>query len=514
MLTSCSLTPPIIQLPVRLRNPPVPITIRITLHRKTSVQGPVLYSRRRFDGRNKVKTMTHQKQTKSIQKNLTQGPINRQILTFFLPLVIGAFFQQLYNTVDASVVGQFAGTEALAAVGGSSGMITLFLFTFFINLATGATVVISQHFGAAETDKVDDALHTAYAFSILAGLFLGIIMLFLTDPFLRLLQTPENLMEASALYVRTLMVGLIFTLTYNMGAGILRAIGDSRRPLYILISATAINIILDLFFVAFLHMGVLGVGIATDISQGISALLVSWLLIQKTPGLRLSLRRLHLNPQTLARILRIGLPTAIAGSMFTISNMILQASLNQRGVNAMAAWTAYARLDAIWWMIDASFSASITTFIGQNFGAAKPDRIKKASRNVLLIELAFALVLTGLLLIFTPSLMLLFTRDAEVIHLAEDICRCIAPFYAIYAFSEVLGSILRAENKVLITTLINLLGICGFRAIWLLVIVPGGSVRQLFSCMPISWAIISASIAIYYLLQQPGILHRLESRSG
>lgn len=174
--------------------------------------------------------MTHQKQTKSIQKNLTQGPINRQILTFFLPLVIGAFFQQLYNTVDASVVGQFAGTESLAAVGGSSGMITLFLFTFFINLATGATVVISQHFGAAETDKVDDALHTAYAFSILAGLFLGIIMLFLTDPFLRLLQTPENLMEASALYVRTLMVGLIFTLTYNMGAGILRALATPAAP--------------------------------------------------------------------------------------------------------------------------------------------------------------------------------------------------------------------------------------------------------------------------------------------
>lgn len=458
--------------------------------------------------------MTNQKQTKAAQKSLIQGPINRQILAFFLPLVIGAFFQQLYNTVDASVVGQFAGTEALAAVGGSSGMIILFLFAFFMNLSTGATVVISQHFGADETNKVDDALHTAYAFSILTGLLLGIVMLFLTMPFLQVLRTPPDLMEASALYIRTLMAGLVFTLTYNMGSGILRAIGDSRRPLYILIAATAINIILDLFFVAFLHMGVLGVAVATDISQGISAILVSWLLIRKTPGLRLSLRRLHLNPHTLVRILRIGLPTAIAGSMFTISNMILQAALNQKGVNAMAAWTAYARLDAIWWMIDASFSASITTFIGQNFGAAKPDRIRKASRNVLLIELAFALTITGLLLVFTPSLMLFFTRDAEVIGLAEDICRCIAPFYVIYVFSEVFGSILRAENRVLVSTLINLLGICGFRAVWLLIIVPGGSIGQLFAGMPISWAIISVTMTAYYLLVQPEILRDLNHTSS
>ena len=283
---------------------------------------------------------------------MTHGTIWKEILLFFFPILIGAFFQQLYNTVDAVIVGRAAGKAALASVGGSSGQILNFVFSFFMSLSAGATVIIAQFFGADDTAKVDDALHTAYAFSLSGGLVLGAICCALAGPLLRLLRTPSDLMDSSLIYTRVLFAGLVLTLIYNMGAGILRAVGDSKRPLYILIVCCVMNIVLDLFFVMVLRMGVLGAAVATDISQAVSAVLVTWLLMKKTRGMRLSLRRLHITRRILRKILAIGLPTALADRMFGVSNMILQTAINRMGIDCVAAWTAYGKLDAIWWMIN------------------------------------------------------------------------------------------------------------------------------------------------------------------
>ena len=441
---------------------------------------------------------------------ITTGVIWKQILIFFFPILLGAFFQTLYNTVDASVVGKFAGEEALASVGGSSGQILNFVFSFFMGLATGATVIIAQYFGAEDAKSLDDALHTAYTAAVAGGLILSVAGVLFCRPFLQLLDTPDTLMDSSAAYVRVLMAGLVFTLIYNIGSGILRAIGDSKRPLYILMACCGMNIVLDLFFVVVLKAGVLGAAIATDISQASSASIVTWTLMKKTNGMKLSFRKLHIRAATLGKILKIGLPTAIAGSMFSVSNMIVQTAINHMGVSTMAAWTAYGRIDALWWMINQAFSVSVTTFVGQNFGAMLPDRVRKAVREVLVMEIAAGIAMGALFIFEAPLLLRLFTSNEEVIGLGVQISLYMAPFYWIFAVSEILSATLRAENYVMVSTVANLLGVFVYRIVWIKWIVPDGTLRQVLSCYPISWVLISAFVAAYYLYRQPKITRRMK----
>ena len=426
---------------------------------------------------------------------MIQGVIWKQILSFFFPILIGVFFQQLYNTVDAVVVGNFAGKEALASVGGSSGQIVGFIFSFFMGLSTGATVIIAQSYGAGRTGEVDG---------------LGIVF---TKPFLRLLRTPENLMANSAAYVRILLAGLVFTLIYNMGSGILRAVGDSKRPLYTLIACCGLNTVLDVLFVAVIRMGVIGAALATVICQAFSAVVVTWILARKAEGMELSLSRLRIIPATLAQILRIGLPTALAGSMFSISNMILQVAVNRMGIDTVAAWTAYGKVDSLWWMINQAFSTSITTFVGQNYGAGRPDRVTKGIREVLAMEIASAAVVTTLFITFGSHLLRLFTSDSAVVELGMELARLLTPFYAVYAISEITGAALRAEGYVFVNTVANLIGVCLYRIIWVKLIFPQGTMRQIMACYPISWTLITIFIAGYYLLKQKSILAKIE-RSG
>ena len=444
---------------------------------------------------------------------MIQGVIWKQILSFFFPILIGVFFQQLYNTVDAVVVGNFAGKEALASVGGSSGQIVGFIFSFFMGLSTGATVIIAQSYGAGRTGEVDDALHTAYAFALAGGVMLGGLGIVFTKPFLRLLRTPENLMANSAAYVRILLAGLVFTLIYNMGSGILRAVGDSKRPLYTLIACCGLNTVLDVLFVAVLRMGVIGAALATVICQAFSAVVVTWILARKAEGMELSLSRLRIIPATLAQILRIGLPTALAGSMFSISNMILQVAVNRMGIDTVAAWTAYGKVDSLWWMINQAFSTSITTFVGQNYGAGRPDRVTKGIREVLAMEIASAAVVTTLFITFGSHLLRLFTSDSAVVELGMQLARLLTPFYAVYAISEITGAALRAEGYVFVNTVANLIGVCLYRIIWVKLIFPQGTMRQIMACYPISWTLITIFIAGYYLLKQKSILAKIE-RSG
>ncbi len=446
-------------------------------------------------------------------QNMTRGVIWKQILRFFFPILIGALFQQLYNTVDAVVVGQFAGKEALSSVGGSSAQILNFVFSFFIGLSTGSTVVIAQYFGAEQDDAVDTALHTSYLFACLCGLVLGGLGVLFTTPLLELLGTPEELMAQSGAYIRILFGGLVFTLIFNMGSGILRAVGDSKRPLYVLMACCLMNIVLDLLFVMQFHLGASGAAIATNISQAASAAAVTWLLVKKTPGMKLCLKRLRISRPMLARILQIGFPTALAGSMFSISNMVIQTAINGMGVDPIAAWTAYGKVDSLWWMIDQAFSTAVVTFVGQNFGAGLADRIERGIREVLVMEILMAFGASLFMNTCGEFLLGLFTTDQTVVSLGSGLLRFITPFYAVYVINEVLSSALRAEGYVMVSTVVNFVGVCIYRVCWVSLFCPEGStMKHVLSCYPASWICISVIMAVYYLFHQKRILAKMRGR--
>lgn len=449
---------------------------------------------------------------KHSQKNgIIEGTIWKQLLIFFFPILVGTFFQQLYNTVDAVIVGQFAGKEALSSVGGSSSQIINFVVGFFTGLSAGATVIISQFYGANDANKIHRALHTAYAFSIVGGIIAGIIGIALTVPVMKLMNTPEELMHDSAMYVMIYFGGLVFIFVYNMGSAILRAIGDSKRPLYYLIICCFINIVLDIVFVSVLKLGVLGVAVATFISQLVSAVLVTRALMYHTEGMKLVLKEIRLHGDVLPAMLKIGLPTGIQSSMYSASNIIVQSALNGFGVDTVAAWSAFGKVDSMYWMINTAFGIAATTFVGQNFGAGKYDRVKKGTLQCLMMDIAAALLFSTLVLTFGQYMLRIFTSEAEVIRLGVRVMRVISPAYFIFAFIELLSGSLRAQGHVLVTTIMTMLGVCAFRVVWVLFIVPQGKLEQIVFCYPATWTITAVGMIIYYIYKQRSIIKKYKN---
>lgn len=449
----------------------------------------------------------------STQEKTTNGIIDgviwKQILIFFFPILIGTFFQQLYNTVDAVIVGRFVGKEALSCVSGSSGQIINLVVGFFTGLSAGATVIISQHFGAGNKEKLQRALHTAYAFSIIGGIVVGVAAVFATPAILRLMNTPQELMEDSTLYVQIYFAGLLFIFIYNMGSAILRAIGDSKRPLYYLIICCVINIILDLVLVLYLHLGVLGVAVATLLAQGVSAVLVTLALMFHTNGLQLKLREIRLHGDVLKTMLQIGLPTGIQASMYSISNIIVQTSLNAFGVDTMAAWAAFGKIDSLFWMINSAFGIAVTTFVGQNFGADKMDRVRKGTRVCLGMALGTAIILSVVLMAGGRVLFGIFTTDPGVVEVGLRMMQIISPTYFLFVFIEIYSGSLRAQGYVFVTTLMTLIGICAFRVIWVTLIVPDGTLEQIIACYPLTWLVCAIGMIGYYHYKQCKILREL-----
>lgn len=449
----------------------------------------------------------------STQEKTTNGIIDgviwKQILIFFFPILIGTFFQQLYNTVDAVIVGRFVGKEALSCVSGSSGQIINLVVGFFTGLSAGATVIISQHFGAGNKEKLQRALHTAYAFSIIGGIVVGVAAVFATPAILRIMNTPQELMEDSTLYVQIYFAGLLFIFIYNMGSAILRAIGDSKRPLYYLIICCVINIILDLVLVLYLHLGVLGVAVATLLAQGVSAVLVTLALMFHTNGLQLKLREIRLHGDVLKTMLQIGLPTGIQASMYSISNIIVQTSLNAFGVDTMAAWAAFGKIDSLFWMINSAFGIAVTTFVGQNFGADKMDRVRKGTRVCLGMALGTAIILSVVLMAGGRVLFGIFTTDPGVVEVGLRMMQIISPTYFLFVFIEIYSGSLRAQGYVFVTTLMTLIGICAFRVIWVTLIVPDGTLEQIIACYPLTWLVCAIGMIGYYHYKQCKILKEL-----
>lgn len=441
---------------------------------------------------------------------ITEGVIWKQLLLYFFPIVFGTFFQQLYNTADTIIVGHFLGKAALASVGGSSAQIINLIVGFFTGLASGATVVIAQFFGAQDERSVKESLHTAYAFSILGGIVITVLGIALAPGFLSWMQTPAELMKDSILYLRIYFAGILFVFLYNIGSGILRAVGDSKNPLYYLIVCCFVNIVLDIVFIMVFHMGIAGAALATLIAQAISAALVTWKLLHSEGILHLTLKDIRLHANVCKLQLRIGLPAGFQSVMYNISNVLIQAALNTFGTNTAAAWSVYGKLDALFWMISGAIGISITTFVGQNYGAGKYKRVWKSVRVCVGLDLLISIILIVFLMIARVPLFELFTNDPEVIRIGSEMLVLITPCYIFYIFTEVLSGALRGIGDVLVPLIITLGGVCFLRIGWMLVMLKiHPTVDAIIFSYPVTWITSALLFIIYYFYKKRTIQKNL-----
>ncbi|WP_368019915.1 MATE family efflux transporter [Intestinimonas massiliensis (ex Afouda et al. 2020)] len=431
--------------------------------------------------------------------DITQGVIWKQLLAFFFPLWFGTFFQQLYNTVDTVVVGRFVGKTALAAVG-STGVIVNLTVGLFTGLAAGAVVVIAQRYGARMGDEVHKSVHTAMLLSILMGAFFMVVGFLITPWALRALNTTEDALPGAILYLQVYFLGMIPNLVYNMGTAVLRAVGDSRRPLYFLMAASLCNIVLDLLLVVVFQLGVLGVAIATVISQILSAVLVV-LSLTRAEGAPFQLfpRSLTIHPQPLRAILQVGVPTALQSVMYSSSNLFIQAAINSFGTDAVAAWTAYGKMDVVFWMTITAMSQSVTTFAGQNYGAGKYDRLKKGVKVSVGMSAIITLSISAIMVLFARPILTIFTPDHDVLEIGVSMVRFLAPSYITYILIELTSGAIRGAGKSLVPTLITVFGVCGLRLLWLFTVVPvHHTIEMVEASYPITWAVTSLALLIYY----------------
>ena len=433
---------------------------------------------------------------------ITEGVIWKQLLLYFFPILLGTFFQQMYNTVDAVVVGQFVGTEALAAVGGATGTLVNLIVGFFVGLSSGATVIISQYFGAREENGVSRTVHTAIAMGLGGGLILSIAGIIVSPAILRLMDTPEEVMTYATTYIRIYFAGMIPSLIYNIGSGILRAVGDSKRPLYFLICACLVNIVLDIVLVIVFHMGVAGVSIATIFSQGVSAVLITRALMHSDDLYQLEFRKIRFHKAALISLIWVGCPTGIQSVLYSVTNMLIQTFLNNLGTDTVAAWSAFGKIDSLYWMVNNAFGIAVTTFVGQNFGAGKYDRMKKSVRIGLCMGLCTALTLTLIFYNFGTPLFRLFTSDENVVSIGMQMLYHVAPAYCLFVFIELLSGALRGTGDVVIPMLITCFGVCLLRIAWLFFIVPlAPGLNTIVLSYPVTWAITAVMFIVYYCYQ-------------
>lgn len=430
---------------------------------------------------------------------IVDGVIWKGLLKFFFPIMLGTLFQQLYNTVDAVVVGQFVGTQALAAVGGSSSQIVNLFIGFFVGLSSGATVIVSQYFGAREDKGVSRAVHTAMALAFIAGAVMTVVGLVFAPAMLEIMNTTEDTLADSTLYLRIVFLSMIPSMVYNVGSSILRAIGDSRSPLYFLAAACLVNVVLDLAFVLIFRMGVAGVAIATSIAQAVSAVLVFVALCRAKGSYRIIPREIRPERELLARTVRIGLPTGLQSVLYAVSNIIITTSINGFGTDTVAAWVAFGKVDALFWLILSAFGVAIMTFVGQNYGARKFDRVHKSLKVALAIAAVTSIVFSAVLLLVGQYVFRLFTNDQTVMDVAIYMMMCMVPGYVLYVPIELISGALRGMGDTLIPTVITAVGICALRVLWIFAVVPlWHDILAITISYPISWLLTSAAFILYY----------------
>lgn len=424
------------------------------------------------------------------QTNLmTEGNILKKIFFFSVPLILGNLFQQLYNTVDSIIVGNYVGKGALAAVGSSTSTINL-LIAFSQGAAVGAGVVIAQYLGAKEKQKVEEAVHTAMGIAIALGMILTVLGIALSGTILRLMDTPGDVIEQSNLYLKIYFAGVVFNVIYNMGAGILNAAGNSKRSLIYLCYASVINIVLDLLLIRVFKMGVEGAAIATDISQIASSVFVVAYLMRTREDYKIQLKKLKIHKNMAYGIIKVGLPTGIQNMVISFSNVLVQSSVNGYGSSAVAGFGAYTKVDGFNILPVMSFSMAVTTFTGQNIGAGKIDRVKKGMWITMAMGVVYTITTGCLLLIFSEPIMRLFTQDKEVIEYGRQAMYYFCPFYFMLSIMHALAGTIRGTGKSIPPMIILLTSLCVFRVIWIIFVLPHFSaINGIFILYPVSWAV-------------------------
>lgn len=431
---------------------------------------------------------------------LTEGVIWKKIVGFAIPLFLGNLFQQLYNTADSLIVGNFLGSDALAAVS-SSGSLIFLLVGFFNGIAVGAGVVIARYFGARRQQELQDAIHTTVGFGIVSGILLTIIGLIMAPKILIWMKTPADVLVNSVLYFRIYFLGSLAFVLYNNFVGILQAVGDSRHPLYYLIVSSVLNIILDLVFVGVFHYGVGSAALATIISQFTSAGLCLYRLTKKSPEeYRVHLRKIRLHRKMLRQIISNGLPTGIQNSVISIANVVVQSNINSFGKMAVAGCGAYSKIEGFGFLPITCFSMSLTTFISQNLGARKIDRVKKGARFGVVTSLLLAELVGIIIYITIPVLISGFNSDPGVISFGVRQARTVTLFYFLLAYSHCMAGLFRGAGKAVVPMCVMLVCWCMIRVIYITIatsIIP--EIEVVFWAYPLTWTLSSISFTVYYL---------------
>lgn len=440
---------------------------------------------------------------KTTARNMTVGPIFRQLTLFALPLMLGNIFQMLYNTVDSVIVGNFVSKQALAAIGSTTMIVNMMVF-FFNGFSIGASVIIGQFFGARELEKLHKAIETTMAGTFLLSIFFSVFGILLVKPLLHFMSTPDDVFSDAVLYLRIYIGGISGLLIYNMGSGILRAVGDSTRPLYFLILTSILNIVLDLFFILVLKAGIAGAAIATIISQFFSGVLILVLLTRSKDIYRLRWRELHLDFPILKKIFSVGMPAAIQSVITAFSNMFVQSYINFFGSDCMAGWGCYNKLDQFIMLPMQSMAMAATTFVSQNIGAGNESRADKGTRVALLLSCGVTGVISALLLVFAPPAVRLFSPDAEVIRYGVLFIRTNVAFLLFACISHVLAGALRGRGDSRGPMIIMLLNFVVLRQIYLFLVTRfvANTPRIVGFGYPVGWFFCCVTELIYYFYQR------------
>lgn len=429
---------------------------------------------------------------------MTAGSISKRMIAFALPLLLGNLFQQLYNTVDSLIVGNFLGSSALAAVSSSGSLISM-LIGFLSGISSGAGVIVSRYFGANDEKDVCRAVHTMVAFGLVAGVLMGVVGVVFSPQILVWMGTPDSVMPESVTYLQIYFLGSLGSVMYNIFVGILQAVGDSRHPLYYLMVSSVVNLVLDLLLIAGFHTGVGGAALATVVSQLISAALCFVQLLRTRDCYRVRLSQIRFDFKMLRQIVQIGLPSGVQNSIISFANVIVQSHINAFGAMAMAGYGAYSKIEGFAFLPINSFTMAMTTFVGQNLGAGQKDRTRRGARFGILTTVLLAELIGVVVFLLAPQLVAAFDPNPEVIQFGVEKARTAALFYCLLAYSHSVASVLRGAGKAVVPMLIMMTFWCVIRVTFLSISIPmTHSIQMVYVVYPLTWSLSSIAFFFYY----------------